>query len=217
MLVFADGRARPSGRASAGAALRRNEPFAGSHQTILVPTGQLEISQTRSVWCIAPTESVLTGRWNPSSFQDEQTSPINYQPLRSWLISIVALRQFAIPQLLAEGHHALRRAGLCRRPGQTFRSGICRRCAPARRAICPRPPFANPERIEIIQPKVGPSRMGEELPWVNRSEYFPTLKGLHRLAHELIQPFQGCGRLVSSPGVDPCRTGHQRINAGLID
>jgi hypothetical protein len=26
------------------------------------------------------------------------------------------------------------------RPGQTFRSGICLRCAPARRAICPRPP-----------------------------------------------------------------------------
>jgi hypothetical protein len=66
---------------------------------------------------------------------------------------------------------------------------------------CRRPVFANPVRIEIIQPRVGPSRMGEELPWINRSEHFPTLKGLHRLAHELIQPFQGCGRLVSLPGV----------------
>jgi hypothetical protein len=95
----------------------------------IVPKGQLEISQTRCVWCIAPMEYVLSGRRNPSSFQDESSSPINYQPLRSWLISIVAsrrsaitlllsivaLRRFAIPLLLMEGLHFLRRVIICRR------------------------------------------------------------------------------------------------------
>jgi hypothetical protein len=59
-----------------------------------VPTGQLEISQTQRVWFTAPTCTVLKGRRNPSSFQDEQTSRIIYQPLRSWLISSVAPRHF---------------------------------------------------------------------------------------------------------------------------
>ena len=59
-----------------------------------VPAGQLEISQTRSVWFTVKLQSVLKGRRNPSSLQDEQTSRINDQPLRSWLISSVAPRPF---------------------------------------------------------------------------------------------------------------------------
>jgi len=74
-------RARPGGR------FRRRARF--------VPQGQPEISQTRSVWFIVQSKSVLKGRRNPSSFQDGQIYRMRYQPLCSWLISIASLRDFA--------------------------------------------------------------------------------------------------------------------------
>jgi hypothetical protein len=37
-------------------------------------------------------QSALKGRRNPSSLQDEQIYPMACQPLRSWLISVAALR-----------------------------------------------------------------------------------------------------------------------------
>jgi len=40
----------------------------------------------------------------------------------------------------------------------------------------------NPVRIEIIQPRVGPSRTGEELPWVVVQTNHSTLTGLHRFS-----------------------------------
>jgi hypothetical protein len=103
-------------RARPGCRFRRPAGF--------VPQGQLEISQTRSVWFIVPSKSVLKGRRNPSSFQDGQIYRTRYQPLRSWLISIASLRDFAVlavfarknsnalcpvrpPQTgIADGHHA---------------------------------------------------------------------------------------------------------------
>ncbi|HUZ07378.1 MAG TPA: hypothetical protein VMV89_07800, partial [Candidatus Paceibacterota bacterium] len=42
-----------------------------------------------------------------------------------------------------------------------------------------KPNSGKSQRDFIIQPRVGPSRSGEELPWVNRSKPFPTLKGLY--------------------------------------
>jgi hypothetical protein len=60
-----------------------------------VPAGQPEISQTRSVWFAPQTKSVLKGRWNPSSLQDEHKLRMCPQPLRSWLISTASLRDFA--------------------------------------------------------------------------------------------------------------------------
>ena len=68
-------------------------PFSASRR--FVPQGQQEISQTRSVWFIVQSKSVLKGRRNPSSFQDGQIYRPRYQPLRSWLISIASLRDSA--------------------------------------------------------------------------------------------------------------------------
>jgi hypothetical protein len=55
------------------------------------------------------TKSVLKGRWNPSSFQDESILRPRYQPLRSWLISIPSLRDSAAPRTFARSclqiHH----------------------------------------------------------------------------------------------------------------
>ena len=61
-------------------------PFSPSRR--FVPPGQPEISQTRSVWFIVQSQSVLKGRRKPSSFQDGQIHRSHYQPLRSWLISM---------------------------------------------------------------------------------------------------------------------------------
>jgi len=61
----------------------------------------------------------------------------------------------------------------------------------------------NPVRIEIIQPRVGPRRTGEELPWVVVQTNHSTLTGLYR--------FSAISRRRC------LRTAHQRTNAGLID
>ena len=61
----------------------------------------------------------------------------------------------------------------------------------------------NPERIEIIQPRVGPRRTGEELPWVVVQTNHSTLTGLYRFS---VISRRRC-----------LRTAHQRPNAGLND
>ena len=113
----------------------------------LVPTGHLEISQTRSVWFVPKTKSVLKGRRHPSSFQDEPTLRMRYQPLRSWLISMrrsatprpsrdktsnaicpvrPSQNAFVIvgwprPAVFADGHHVFPRSADCPNPQRVDR------------------------------------------------------------------------------------------------
>ena len=67
---------------------------------------------------------------------------------------------------------------------------------------CSAPSSANPERIEIIQPRVA----RYELPWVGFTR-LPTLKELNQILRRnrvpLIQPFQGCASLRRIPRVVP--------------
>jgi hypothetical protein len=65
------------------------------------------------------------------------------------------------------------------------------------------PPYRKSCGIEIIQPRVGPSRTGEELPWVVVQPNHSTLTGLYR--------FSAISRRRC------LRTAHQRTNTGLND
>jgi len=65
------------------------------------------------------------------------------------------------------------------------------------------PPYRKSCGIEIIQPRVGPSRTGEELPWVVVQTNHTTLTGLYR--------FSAISRRSC------LRTAHQPTNTGLND
>jgi hypothetical protein len=107
---------------------------------------------------------------------------------RDWRAAPSAVRRFPVRRRTAP-----RSAGQC---GDCASGDIAARWS--------LPVFArNPVRIEIIQPRVGPSRTGEELPWVVVQTNHSTLTGLYR--------FSAISRRRC------LRTAHQRTNAGLID